>query len=72
MGDDHLLKGQRYKITQPDELDADLNEQYETHATRFESKVRAANEDKQKLREDIIALETEIRSMRDTLADKQT
>jgi hypothetical protein len=54
MGDDHLLKGQRYKITAPDELDADLNEQYEKHANLFESKVRAANADKQALREDII------------------
>lgn len=72
LADSHLHRGDRY-VTLPDaqQMDDQLLQEFAEKGDSFEEAVREANQQKQGLREEIIGLETEMRQMRDALADKQ-
>ena len=81
LGSQHIVKGSRHKTKNDsdfndgapsEETDEQLLQQFTEHSDLYETQVRDANLEKQSIREEISHMETEVRKMRDMLADKQT
>ena len=69
LAQDHVAKGSGYKVNSLDEQKTIL--EFEKQSEEFEKIVRDANMNKGQLRTEIAALESELRRLRDQVADKQ-
>lgn len=69
LAQEHIAKGSNYTVNQLDEQQT--IEEFERQSEEYERIVRDANLNKNQLRQEISALEIELRKLRDQVADRQ-
>ena len=77
LSSDHVQRGSRHRnptagVDNDKAADEQLLQEFERNSEIYEEKVKQANDEKAKMRDEINQYEKEVRKMRDHLADKET